>query len=67
MHLEAVADYACITGENPLWHSQEGKVYWTDIPMGRLFRYDPKTGKHEQCYSGEVVGGFTIQALKSVP
>jgi D-xylono/L-arabinono-1,4-lactonase len=62
MQLDAVADYACVTGENPLWHPQEGKVYWTDIPTGRLFRYDPKTGKHEQCYSGEVVGGFTIQA-----
>ncbi len=62
MQLDAVADYACVTGENPLWHPQHGKLYWTDIPTGRLFRYDPASGKHEQCYSGEVVGGFTIQA-----
>jgi D-xylonolactonase len=27
-----------------------------------MYRYDPATGKHEQCYSGEMVGGFTVQA-----
>lgn len=59
---ELLADYACVTGEGPLWHPAERRVYWTDIPAGRLFRYDPASGDHEQCYEGEVVGGFTIQA-----
>jgi len=59
---EAVADYACETGENPLWHPSEKRLYWTDIPTGRLFRYDPVTESHEQCYSGRPVGGFTIQS-----
>lgn len=59
---ELIADYRCITGEGPLWHPVEKKVYWTDIPAGRMFRYDPATGKHEQFYSGGMVGGFTIQA-----
>ncbi|MEP7199898.1 MAG: SMP-30/gluconolactonase/LRE family protein [Chloroflexota bacterium] len=62
MQPELIADYQCNTGENPLWHPIEKRVYWTDIPNGKLFRYDPATGHHEQCYSGEVVGGFTIQA-----
>lgn len=57
-----VADYACVTGEGPLWHPDEGRVYWVDIPTGRMFRYDPVTGKHEQCYQGPCIGGFTIQA-----
>lgn len=61
MEPELIADYQCVTGEGPLWHPTEQRVYWADIPQGRLFRYDPKTGQHEQCYSGEVVGGFTIQ------
>ena len=56
-----IADYSCETGENPLWHPLEQKLYWTDIPTGRLFRYDPATGYHEQCYQGRPVGGFTIQ------
>jgi len=59
---ELVAFPDCDLGENPLWHPQEQRLYWTDITRGRLFRYDPATGEHEQCYEGEPVGGFTIQA-----
>lgn len=61
MEPELIADYQCNTGEGPLWHPTEYVVYWTDIPAGKLFRYDPATGRHEQCYQGEPVGGFTIQ------
>ncbi|MGI8436133.1 MAG: SMP-30/gluconolactonase/LRE family protein [Chthoniobacterales bacterium] len=59
--MELIADYACATGENPLWHSAEGALYWCDIPRGRIFRYDPRTGRHAICHEGTVVGGFTVQ------
>ncbi len=59
---EIVADYRCQVGEGPMWHPMEKRVYWVDIPAGRMFRYDPATGKHEQCYQGRQVGGFTVQA-----
>jgi D-xylono/L-arabinono-1,4-lactonase len=59
---EMIADYSCQIGENPLWHPLEKRLYWTDIMSGQLFRYDPATGHHEECYSGATVGGFTIQA-----
>jgi D-xylonolactonase len=59
---ELIADYRCNVGENPLWHPDEQRVYWCDIPTGRILRYSPATGVHEQCYQGEVVGGFTVQA-----
>jgi D-xylonolactonase len=62
MQPELIADYKCIIGEGPLWHPLEKRVYWVDIGKGRMFRCDPATGKHEQFYEGEVVGGFTIQA-----
>jgi D-xylono/L-arabinono-1,4-lactonase len=58
---ELIADYFCETGENPLWHPMERRLYWCDIPGGRIFRYDPETRIHELCYQGRVVGGFTIQ------
>jgi sugar lactone lactonase YvrE len=59
---EIIADYGCDTGENPLWHPDEQRLYWVDIPRGRLFRYDPSTGRHEMCFEGEALGGFTVQA-----
>ena len=62
MEMELIADYACATGEGPLWHPMEKRLYWTDIPSGRMFRYDPASGAHEQFYNGDVVGGYTIQS-----
>jgi sugar lactone lactonase YvrE len=59
---ELIVDYACETGENPLWHPIERRLYWTDIPNGRLFCYNPIDGFHEQCYQGRPVGGFTVQS-----
>ena len=59
--VDCIADYCCETGENPLWHPLENRLYWRDIPNGRIFRYDPMSGIHEKCYEGRPVGGFTIQ------
>lgn len=62
MEPELIADYACRTGEGPVWHPMERRVYWLDIPNGRIFRYEPSSGRHEMCYEGRQVGGVTIQA-----
>jgi sugar lactone lactonase YvrE len=59
---ELIADYACHTGENPIWHSDEQALYWIDIPQGRIFRYDPANSASEMVYEGDVIGGMTIQA-----
>ena len=62
MEPERIADYECVCGEGPLWHPDEKRLYWVDIPKGRLFRYDPASGAHEMCFEGDELGGFTIQA-----
>jgi D-xylonolactonase len=62
MQPELIADYACVTGEGPLWHAAEQRLYWVDIPKGRLFRYHPASGAHEMCFEGRQLGGFTVQA-----
>jgi D-xylonolactonase len=62
MEPQLVADYACQTGESPLWHPAEKRLYWADIPRGRLFRLDPATGEHELCLESDPIGGFTVQA-----
>lgn len=61
MEPELIADYECVCGEGPLWHPDEKQLYWVDIPTGRMFRYDPVTAAHEQCYQGDMIGGFTFQ------
>jgi D-xylonolactonase len=61
MEPRLIADYACHCGEGPIWHPDEKCIYWTDIPNGLLFRYDPASERHVQCYQGEPVGGLTIQ------
>jgi D-xylono/L-arabinono-1,4-lactonase len=59
--LESLANYHCTVGENPYWDADRHCVYWTDIPQGKLFRYDVKTGAHEQFYNGDIVSGFCLQ------
>jgi sugar lactone lactonase YvrE len=61
--LEAVANYHCKVGENPLWDEREGRLYWVDIESGRLFRLDHASGEHECFYrSAGLIGGFSFQA-----
>ncbi len=62
MTYDIIADFANHCGEGPLYHPDEKVLYWTDIPTGRLFRYDPATGEAECIYNDRPVGGFTFQS-----
>jgi D-xylono/L-arabinono-1,4-lactonase len=62
MDIKLIANYDCICGEGPLWHPLEKRLYWVDITTGRMFRYDPVSGKHAKVYEGETIGGYTVQA-----
>ena len=57
-----IAYYHCQTGEGPMWHPDEGALYWMDIPRGRLFRYDPARDEHAMVREGGELGAFTVQA-----
>jgi D-xylono/L-arabinono-1,4-lactonase len=60
--IEIICDYACELAEGPLWHQDEGRLYWVDINCGRIYCYDPRTGEHQMVLdAGVAVGGFTIQ------
>jgi len=62
-----VTDIRCHIGENPTWHPQEKKLYWLDIPIGTIYRYDPKNTMVEKIVeSSSVIGGFTIQEDNSL-
>ncbi len=56
-----LANYACNTGEGPLWDDRRQCLFWSDIPSGKLFRIDIPADTHRQIYSGPPVGGYTLQ------
>src|SRR5687768_1451378 len=60
MRFDVVADFACETGECPVWHPFEQRLYWVDIPAGRMFTYDAATGHSECVYAGDVIGGLVV-------
>lgn len=62
MRPEVVAKTNCVVGENPLWNALNEKLYWCDIPAGKIYRFDPSMSEHMIIYEDGVVGGFTIQA-----
>jgi D-xylonolactonase len=55
-----IADYHCHNAEVPTWHPMEKCLYWSDIPTGRVFRYDPATAFHEQIFEGDSVGAIAV-------
>lgn len=63
-HPQLIADTRCQVGEGPYWHPEEHRLYWVDIPAGRLYRHDPATESHELVYASpdDPIGGFTLQA-----
>jgi sugar lactone lactonase YvrE len=34
----------CLLGESPMWHPEEGLLYWCDIDAHALYRLDPLSG-----------------------
>ncbi|MEI9893165.1 MAG: SMP-30/gluconolactonase/LRE family protein [Chthoniobacter sp.] len=60
-HPETLINLHCELGENPLWNADDGCVYWTDITGGNIHRFHLATRKHTRIYSGEIVGGFTLE------
>ena len=63
--LHVASNPHCRIGENPLWHPTHRKLYWCDIPFGRLYAFDPETRTtellHDGTHDGTLLGGFTIQ------
>jgi len=59
---DLVVDLPSLTGEGPLWHVDAQRLYWLDIPLGRLYRFDPESEKNDLVYQHDgPIGGYTIQ------
>jgi len=55
------ADFACECGEGPLWHPDQGLLYWIDVDTGKMFAYDPAARSALRVYQGAIIGGTTLQ------
>lgn len=57
-----IADVEAHTGEGILWHPSMQRLFWVDIPNGRLFSYNPRTREPALEYERDgAIGGFTMQ------
>jgi len=59
----SIGNPICRLAECPVWNDTEKALYWTDIPAGRLWRYDPHSGDIRLEWEGELlIGGFAFTA-----
>lgn len=45
--VECVLDVRSVNGEGALWSEVEQALYWVDLPLAHLHRFDPSTGHNE--------------------
>ena len=60
--VEHVLSARCELGEGPVWHAEEGALWFTDILGRRLHRYMPDSGEHHIYELGVRVGSFSIRS-----
>ncbi|OYV01131.1 MAG: gluconolactonase [Burkholderiales bacterium PBB5] len=60
-----------LLGESPLWHPDEQRLYWVDIPGRQLHQFEPRSGAHRQwAFDTEpaccvpVLGGGLLLAMR---
>lgn len=64
--VELMVELDCLTGENPLWCAELGKLVFVDIPRGIIYGYDPAAAKCDVIARTRVTGGFTLQGNGSL-
>jgi sugar lactone lactonase YvrE len=56
MKFELLFDAKAALAEGPFWHATEQRLYWVDIPAGRLHALDPNTGNDVTYDAGRLLG-----------
>lgn len=56
-----VANPRCHNAESPIWDPDNDYLYWSDIPRGRLYRYERNGQVHKEIHRGTPIGGLTLQ------
>ena len=61
MNPEVWAHEGCVCGENPVWDTAHQRLFWCDIPNGRIFVQGGESGAARAIYRGEPCGAFALQ------
>jgi len=56
-----IADARCHNAECPVWDPDNDYLYWSDIPRGRLYRYERNGQTHKEIHRGTPIGGMCLQ------
>ena len=60
--VKLVLDANAKLAECPRWHTDQKKLYWTDINACQLHRFDPETGRDDYLQFEEEIGCFSFRA-----
>lgn len=61
-HVEVVAEAGAELGEGPVWDTRTGRLVWVDIPSGRVFLTDVRSGVSEVIQAPLPVGAVAPRA-----
>ena len=59
--LEVVAGASATLGEGPVWDDARGVLWWVDVTMGLVRRFEPGTGEHRAIDVGSPVGAVALR------
>ncbi|EJN02992.1 SMP-30/gluconolactonase/LRE family protein [Herbaspirillum sp. YR522] len=60
--LETVIDQPMLLGESPLWHAEQGALYWIDIPGQAVHRLQVALGQHQSWPMAQQPGAIAKHA-----
>lgn len=67
MQVLSIGNPICRLAECPVWNDTEKALYWTDIPAGRIWRYDPRSGETALAWEGNlIVGGLAFTETNAI-
>lgn len=59
--INCLVDSQSTVGEGPLWDSRIDRLWWVDIPLGVVYRFNPSSGHNEHFVVGEPVGCMALR------
>jgi sugar lactone lactonase YvrE len=58
---ELVLDEQCNLGECPVWDFKHKRIFWIDIPSGKIHYYYPEKNEHKLFATGQSLGSIALR------